>query len=69
MASETDRGRDDVGHGGERLLPGNPDSREVQRRSVDEGIGKAPISAKIRNALAFFRAGAAPAPALRGVDA
>lgn len=38
-----------------RLLLGDPDSREVQRRSIDEGIGKAAISAKIRNALAFFR--------------
>jgi transcriptional regulator with XRE-family HTH domain len=38
-----------------RLLFGDPDSREVQRRSLDEGIGKGAISAKIRNALAFFR--------------
>lgn len=38
-----------------RLLLGDPDSREVQRRSLDEGIGKGAISAKIRNALAFFR--------------
>lgn len=38
-----------------RLLLGNPDSREVIRRSTDEGIGRAAISAKIRNALAVFR--------------
>lgn len=38
-----------------RLLLGDPDSREVQRRSIDEGIGKGAISAKIRNALAYFR--------------
>ena len=39
---------------GVRLLLGDPDSREVQRRSTDEGIGRAAISAKIRNALAIF---------------
>lgn len=43
------------GGGRVRLLLGDPDSREVQRRSTDEGIGRAAISAKIRNALAFFR--------------
>lgn len=37
-----------------RILLGDPDSREVQRRSSDEGIGKETISAKIRNALAFY---------------
>ncbi|MDN5917641.1 MAG: XRE family transcriptional regulator [Pseudonocardia sp.] len=37
-----------------RLLFGDPDSREVARRSADEGIGKNAISAKCRNALAFF---------------
>lgn len=37
-----------------RLLFGDPTSREVTRRSLDEGIGKNAISAKIRNALAFF---------------
>lgn len=37
-----------------RLLLGDPASREVQRRSLDEGIGKGAISAKIRNALSFF---------------
>lgn len=42
------------GGGRVRLLLGDPDSREVQRRSADEGIGRAAISAKIRNALAFF---------------
>ncbi len=38
-----------------RLLLGDPDSREVQRRSLEEGIGKGAISAKIRNVLACFR--------------
>jgi transcriptional regulator with XRE-family HTH domain len=38
-----------------RLLFGDPTSREVIRRSTDEGIGKTAISIKIRNALAFFR--------------
>jgi hypothetical protein len=38
-----------------RLLFGDPASREVMRRSEDEQIGKTTISAKIRNALAFFR--------------
>ena len=37
-----------------RLLFGDPTSREVTRRSLDEGIGKSAITAKIRNALAFF---------------
>jgi hypothetical protein len=37
-----------------RLLFGEPTSREVVRRSLDEGIGKNAIAAKIRNALAFF---------------
>ena len=37
-----------------RLLFGDPASREVARRSQDEGIGKNAIAAKIRNALAFF---------------
>ncbi|GAA4755022.1 DUF5919 domain-containing protein [Actinomycetospora chibensis] len=37
-----------------RLLFGDPNSREVMRRSTDEGIGRNAISAKIRNALAFF---------------
>jgi hypothetical protein len=38
-----------------RLLFGDPLSREVTRRSLDEGIGKNAITAKIKNALAFFR--------------
>jgi transcriptional regulator with XRE-family HTH domain len=38
-----------------RLLLGDPDGREVQRRSIDEGIGKDAIPAKIRNVLAYFR--------------
>lgn len=37
-----------------RLLFGDPVSREIARRSVDEGIGKNAIAAKIRNALAYF---------------
>ena len=37
-----------------RLLFGNPISREVIRRSEDEGIGKGSIPAKARNALAYF---------------
>ncbi|MGH8960555.1 MAG: DUF5919 domain-containing protein, partial [Jatrophihabitantaceae bacterium] len=36
-----------------RLLFGNPTSREVMRRSEDEGIGKGSIPAKVRNALAY----------------
>ncbi len=38
-----------------RLLFGDPASKEVVRRSADEGIGRNTISAKIRNALAVFR--------------
>ena len=38
-----------------RLLYGEPTSREIIRRSTDEGIGKSAISAKIRNALALVR--------------
>jgi len=38
-----------------RLLFGDPTSREVTRRSTDEGIGKGAISAKIRNALALVQ--------------
>src|SRR6266702_3566423 len=37
-----------------RLMFGNPASREVIRRSEDEGIGKTSIPAKVRNALAYF---------------
>lgn len=37
-----------------RLLFGDPASREVARRSADEGIGKNAIAAKVRNALAYF---------------
>jgi transcriptional regulator with XRE-family HTH domain len=37
-----------------RVMFGNPASREVIRRSEDEGIGKASIPAKVRNALAYF---------------
>jgi hypothetical protein len=38
-----------------RLLLGDPTSREVIRRSTEEGIGKATLAAKVRNALAFYR--------------
>lgn len=38
-----------------RFLFGDPASREVARRSADEGIGKGAIAAKIRNALAYFQ--------------
>lgn len=38
-----------------RILFGDPASAEVARRSESEGIGKAAIPAKVRNALAFFR--------------
>lgn len=38
-----------------RLLFGSPTSREVIQRGVDEGIGKAAVPAKVRNALAYFR--------------
>ncbi|MGH4012657.1 MAG: DUF5919 domain-containing protein [Pseudonocardiaceae bacterium] len=38
-----------------RLLLGDPTSPEVNRRSIEEGIGKGTIAAKVRNALAFYR--------------
>ncbi|MFJ6669853.1 DUF5919 domain-containing protein [Actinosynnema sp. NPDC091369] len=38
-----------------RLLLGDPASREVARRSEEEGIGKGTLAAKVRNALAFFK--------------
>jgi len=47
-----------------RLLFGEPTSREVIRRSTDEGIGKGAISAKIRNALALIQ----PLDGQPGVD-
>lgn len=37
-----------------RILFGDPKSREVSRRSIEEGIGANTISAKIRNSIAFF---------------
>jgi transcriptional regulator with XRE-family HTH domain len=37
-----------------RLLFGDPRSREVSRRSEEEGIGAGTIGVKIRNVLAFF---------------
>jgi transcriptional regulator with XRE-family HTH domain len=38
-----------------RILLGNPASREVARRSVEEGLAKTAIPAKVNNALTFFR--------------
>lgn len=38
-----------------RLLLGDPNSREVTKRSVEENIGKGTIAAKIQHALAFFK--------------
>ena len=38
-----------------RLLFGHPGSREITRRSTEEGIGGSAIAAKIRNVLAFYR--------------
>jgi hypothetical protein len=38
-----------------RIALGDPTSREVAHRSVEEGIGKTIIAAKIHNALAFYR--------------
>ncbi len=38
-----------------RILLGDPASREVSKRSQEEGIGKDAIPAKVRNALAFFK--------------
>lgn len=38
-----------------RLLLGDPASPEVTRRSLEEGIGKGTMAAKVRNALAFYR--------------
>ncbi|NGY59219.1 XRE family transcriptional regulator [Lentzea sp. NEAU-D13] len=38
-----------------RLLLGDPASREVARRSEEEGIGKSTLGAKIRNALAVYK--------------
>ncbi|MGH3903390.1 MAG: DUF5919 domain-containing protein [Pseudonocardiaceae bacterium] len=38
-----------------RMLLGDPASSEINRRSVEEGIGKGTIAAKVRNALAFYR--------------
>jgi Domain of unknown function (DUF5919) len=45
------------GHDGAkiRLLVGDPNSREVSRRSAEEGIGKSTLAAKVRNALAYYR--------------
>ncbi|MCP2166296.1 DUF5919 domain-containing protein [Goodfellowiella coeruleoviolacea] len=47
-----------------RLLFGDPASREVARRSDEEGLGKGTLGARIRNALAFYR----PLVDVAGVD-
>lgn len=47
-----------------RILLGEPSSREVTRRSLDEGIGKTTLAAKVRNALAFYR----PLDGVAGVE-
>lgn|GEM_PF-1312735 len=46
------------------MLLGDPASPEVTRRSVDEGIGKATIAAKVRNALSFYR----PLDSIPGIE-
>ncbi|OLR90390.1 DUF5919 domain-containing protein [Actinokineospora bangkokensis] len=38
-----------------RIALGDPVSREVTKRSVEEGIGKGTLAAKVRNSLAFFK--------------
>ncbi|KAA2252156.1 XRE family transcriptional regulator [Solihabitans fulvus] len=47
-----------------RLLFGDPASREVARRSDEEQLGKGTLSARIRNALAFYR----PLQSVDGVE-
>ncbi|MCK2237828.1 MULTISPECIES: XRE family transcriptional regulator [unclassified Crossiella] len=37
-----------------RIALGDPDSEEVEKRSLDENIGPGTLGAKVRNALAFF---------------
>ncbi|WP_026360810.1 XRE family transcriptional regulator [Amycolatopsis nigrescens] len=39
-----------------RIMVGDPGSREVTRRSIEEGIGKTTLAAKVRSALTFYRA-------------
>ncbi|TCO61869.1 DUF5919 domain-containing protein [Actinocrispum wychmicini] len=39
-----------------RILLGEPDSDEVEKRGNDENIGTGTMGAKVRNALAFFKA-------------
>ena len=38
-----------------RILLGDPNSKEVEKRGLDEGIGEGILGAKVRNALAFFK--------------
>ncbi|MFT7839509.1 DUF5919 domain-containing protein [Saccharothrix sp. BKS2] len=38
-----------------RIPLGDPASREVTRRSEEEGIGRGTLAVKVRNALAFFK--------------
>ena len=47
-----------------RLMVGDPASQAVARRSTEEGIGKATLAAKIRNALAFYR----PLSTVEGIE-
>ncbi|MEV5539643.1 DUF5919 domain-containing protein [Saccharopolyspora shandongensis] len=47
-----------------RLLFGDPASAAITRRSSEENIGKSTISAKIRQALAFFK----PVSTVDGID-
>ncbi|GGM64604.1 transcriptional regulator [Longimycelium tulufanense] len=49
---------------GIRLCFGDPASREVARRSEEEGLGKGTLAARIRNALAFYR----PLQGVAGVE-
>jgi hypothetical protein len=47
-----------------RIILGDPTSREIARRSIEEGLSKAAIPAKVGNALTFFR----PLQGLPGID-
>lgn len=38
-----------------RILLGDPDSEEMEKRGLDENIGHGTLGAKVRNALAFFK--------------
>ncbi|HEU5472036.1 MAG TPA: XRE family transcriptional regulator [Actinophytocola sp.] len=47
-----------------RIMLGDPTSREVARRSVEEGLAKTAIPAKVGNALTYFR----PLDGVSGVE-